>query len=194
MAIETAVLQNINQAYETFKKRCKDFNPTKTNREAITQHIAQSGLAHARWTVDIFWDAFETLSAQGLLERFPTDEDIRKQKEYRMYREANDSTRLKSHSEKTETKGEEILRLYREWVARCRANEASATTAEQAAAIKAKQGADVSHLPTMEQILEGAELTAPEMKALSSQQLREYMRRSQQAQLEKYRRQREGKQ
>ncbi len=54
MAIETAVLQNINQAYETFKKPFKDFNPTKTNREAITQHIAQSGLAHARWTVDIF--------------------------------------------------------------------------------------------------------------------------------------------
>ena len=192
MAIETAVLRNINEAYETFKKRCKDYNPTESNRSLLCQHIVKTGLPHADWTLESFWSAFDALTAEGSLKGFPTEEEKRKAIEWKMYQEATASSRLESHSTPKETKEQEAVRLFREWRDGCRQAEEQADSAAQAALLREKSDRDVSHLPTFQQIADGASLSSQEQRALSAPQLREYIRRSQLAQNEIYRRQREG--
>lgn len=192
MAIPKPYLDQINAAYSLFASRCKDFNPTEENKKVLCQCIARTGLPHEQWDVEHFWQAYEALNAEGVLERVPTEAERRAAIEYRLYKEGKESQRLPNHAEKSETVGEVKARVARQVVDDIREAVKANEAAKQSAEARAKSDRDCSTLPTFQQIADGASLSSQEQRALSAPQLREYIRRSQLAQNEIYRRQREG--
>lgn len=194
MNLAPALVKEIRSALQRFITLAPDFYPSTKNQESLFAWLRGQTIPENQWVSEhIFSAAF--MACRNQLQTAPPEEDPAvKRHRLAVEKEMRDrhDGRLKSHSVEQETPFEEMRRLLKEKQTRIEANKKATQEEIAAAAVKAKSDADFSGLPSVAEMADGTVLTPQELRVLSREKVKEYVRREGQAQLEKYRRQREG--